>query len=150
MRHVDMVPLLERVLREMRQKMPQRTFSLALPEEKMGCEADPERIHDLLVILLDNAVKYSPEGSEVTLAGEVAGGEIVVSVLDRGIGVPAEHSDKVFERFYQVEEAQYHSTPGLGLGLFLARQVVEAQGGRIWHEQREGGGSAFRFTLPLS
>jgi len=149
-RPIDLVPLFERVLREMRQKLPGRTFSLAVSGEKIECKVDPERIHDLLVILLDNAIKYSPKGSEVMLSAEVAGGEIIVTVLDQGIGVPAEHRDKVFDRFYQVEEAQYHSTPGLGLGLFLARQVVEAHGGRIWHEEREGGGSAFRFTLPLS
>jgi PAS domain S-box-containing protein len=148
--HVDLVPLFERVIREMRQKLPERTFSLAVSGEGVESVADTDRIHDLLVILLDNAAKYSPEDSEVTLAGEVAGGEVVVSVLDRGMGVPMDHRDKVFERFYQVEEAQYHSTPGLGLGLFLARQIVETHGGRIWYEPREGGGSIFRFTLPLS
>jgi signal transduction histidine kinase len=107
---------------------------------------DPERIHDLLVILMDNAVKYSPEVTDVEVTIEAAEDE--VSVLDRGIGVSAEHREKIFERFYQVEEAQYHSTPGLGLGLFLARQIVDGHGGRLCYETREGGGSAFRFTLP--
>ncbi|MBN2026870.1 MAG: PAS domain S-box protein [Actinobacteria bacterium] len=149
-RPVDLVPLLERVLREMRQKLPGRMFNSDLPAGAMECEADMDRIHSLLVILLDNAAKYSPDDSEVTLDAEVAGGELIVSVLDRGIGVPAEHRDKVFERFHQVEEAQYHSSPGLGLGLYLARQIVEAHGGRIWYEPRGGGGSAFRFSLPCS
>jgi len=144
----DILLLIERVVSEMRVKVQGREFSVEPAGEIDECEIDPERIHDLLVILLDNAVKYSPEGSEVELTVETAQDEIMVSVLDRGIGVPAEHREKIFERFYQVEEAQYHSKPGLGLGLFLARQIVEGHGGRLWYEPREGGGSAFRFTLP--
>jgi PAS domain S-box-containing protein len=144
----NLVSLVERVIREMRVKTQGREFRLVGPGEVVECAADPERFHDLMVILLDNAVKYSPESTLIEVALETAGDGVRVSVLDRGAGIPAQHGEKVFERFYQVEEAQHHSKPGLGLGLFLARQIVEGHGGRMWHEPREGGGSAFRFTLP--
>ncbi len=74
--------------------------------------------------------------------------EQVVSVLDRGEGVPDEERLKIFDRFYQVEDVLHHSI-GLGLGLYIATEIVEAHGGRIWCEPREGGGSAFRFSIPL-
>jgi two-component system, OmpR family, sensor histidine kinase VicK len=72
---------------------------------------------------------------------------VVVSVLDRGMGVPEEARELIFERFYQVEEVKHHSSVGLGLGLYIARQIVEAQDGTIEHVPREGGGSVFRFNL---
>ncbi len=147
-RPTGIASLARRVVGEMRVKVGGHDFHLELSGECGELEADPDRIHDLLVILMDNAVKYSPGGTGVELAVEGKEGGITVSVLDRGAGVPPEHRDKIFERFYLVEEAQYHSKPGLGLGLFLARHIVEAHGGRIWYEPREGGGSAFRFTLP--
>jgi PAS domain S-box-containing protein len=147
-RQADLVDLAEHVLREMRIKVPGREFDLKPADKTLECDVDPERFRDLMVILLDNAVKYSAEGTAVEVVLELSSEDVAVSVLDRGIGVPPEHRDKLFNRFYQVEEAQYHSTPGLGLGLFLARQIVESHGGRLWHEPREGGGSVFRFTLP--
>ncbi len=144
----DLTALLESVLREMSIKVQGWEFELVHTGATLECEVDPERFHDLMVILLDNAVKYSARGSAVEVVLELSDEEVTVSVLDRGIGVPPEHGDKLFRRFYQVEEAQYHSTPGLGLGLFLAKQIVESHDGRLWYEPREGGGSIFRFTLP--
>jgi signal transduction histidine kinase len=73
----------------------------------------------------------------------------VISVKDRGPGIPVEDRLLVFEKFYQVEEAMHHSLPGIGLGLYLAREIVQAHGGRIWCTERKGGGSVFRFALPL-
>ena len=146
----DIVSLVEQAVGEMRVQVPARRFNVSAAEEVMEGDIDPVRIHSLLIILLDNAVKYSPQSTEIDVTMEAKRGEVLVSVLDRGMGVSSEHEDKIFKRFYQVEEAQYHSKPGLGLGLFLARQIVEGHGGRIWYEPREGGGGAFRFTLPVS
>ncbi len=145
----DIVSLVEQAAGEMRVRVPARRFNVSASQEVVEGDIDPVRIHSLLIILLDNAVKYSPQNTDIDVTVEATREEILVSVLDRGIGVSSEHVDKIFERFYQVEEAQYHSKPGLGLGLFLARQIVEGHGGTIWYEQREGGGAAFRFTLPL-
>ena len=110
---------------------------------------DPERVRQLVVILLENAVHFSPPGSTVEVGIGLNGGEAVVSVADEGAGVPEGDRERIFERFYQVEDLNHHSAPGLGMGLFIASNIAEAHGGRIWCEERPGGGSVFRFTLPL-
>jgi two-component system, OmpR family, sensor histidine kinase VicK len=101
------------------------------------------------VALLDNAAKFSPKGSQIGLEAELDGGEMLVSVLDRGDGVPEKEREKIFDRFYQMGDAEHHSVPGIGLGLYISKQIVIAHGGRIWHEPREGGGSIIRFSLPM-
>jgi len=141
------VLLVAQALSEMKKRFPQREFRFDVTGEIGSCPVDATRIHELLVILLDNAVKFSPSHTEIEVRVEAAREGIIVSVLDRGRGVAEESRERIFERFYQVEEAQHHSE-GLGLGLFLARQIVEGHNGRIWHEERPGGGSAFRFFLP--
>jgi PAS domain S-box-containing protein len=133
---------------EMEVRAPERIFSFSIDEDIGICNIDPERVHDLLVIILDNAVKYSPEGTGIEIEAERAEERIIISVLDRGIGIPEEHRDNIFDRFHQVEETRYHSKPGLGLGLYLAREIARNHGGMIWHEPREGGGSIFRIVLP--
>lgn len=143
----DIELLAAQALSEMERRFPQRQFRLTVNGEVGSCSVDATRIHELLIILLDNAVKFSPPDTEVEVCVEAAREGVTVSVLDRGRGVAEENRERIFERFYQVEEAQHHSE-GLGLGLFLARQIVEGHNGRIWHEDRPGGGSAFRFFLP--
>ncbi|MBC7231133.1 MAG: sensor histidine kinase [Actinobacteria bacterium] len=97
---------------------------------------------------MDNAIYYSPEGAPVEVVLGKSGEEALVSVLDRGPGVAEGERERIFERFYRARAMRGHGSAGLGLGLFFAREVVEAHGGAIWCEPREGGGSAFRFTLP--
>ncbi len=110
--------------------------------------ADRDRLSLLLSILLDNAAKYSPPGSEIEMQVAEEVGGVRFSVMDRGIGIPEEERDRVFERFYQVEDALHHSTPGMGIGLYIAREIAESHGGRIWCEAREGGGTVFSFVIP--
>lgn len=143
----DIVALARHSVYEMERRFPEREFRFTVRGEIGSCSIDAPRIHELLVILLDNAVKYSPSETPVEVQVEAAREGVTVAVLDRGRGVAEESRKRIFERFYQVEKALYHSE-GLGLGLFLARQIVEGHGGRIWHEDRPGGGSAFRFFLP--
>lgn len=144
----DPVPLLERAVDEMRLRFPRRPFNLS-HRLKGTIHADPERLLEVLLILLENAAKYSPPASPVDVEAEVNEDEFLASVLDRGPGVPVEERTRIFERFYQVEDVNHHSIPGIGLGLYIAREIVEGHGGRIWCAEREGGGSAFRFAVPL-
>ncbi len=112
-----------------------------------NAQLDPEKFVQLLNILLDNAIKFSPADSPVEIDTEREGDMMVVSVLDRGDGIPEKSREWVFDRFYQVEDAAHHSKIGLGLGLYIAQQIAEAHGGSIWVEPRQGGGSIFRFTV---
>lgn len=147
MKEVEVRPLLETAVADMRARGLDNEMSIGISGEATIRAVDPEKFIQLLVILLDNAVKFSPPGSPVQLEVEEEGNVLEVSVLDRGIGIPEEARELVFDRFYQVEEVKHHSSVGLGLGLYLARQIVEAHSGRIWVEPREGGGSVFKLTL---
>jgi two-component system sensor histidine kinase KdpD len=104
-------------------------------------------VEQVLVNLLENAVKYTPAGSAIDVSAWVADGAAVVEVADRGPGLPAGNEERVFEKFYRAESKEVSG--GVGLGLTICRAIVSAHGGRIWAENRAGGGAAFRFTLPL-
>lgn len=107
--------------------------------------ADRMRLEQVITNLLSNAVKYSPSGGQIDLAIHIAGDEARVTVQDHGLGIPEDKQPHVFERFFRaVEEGG-----GLGIGLYVCRGIVEAHGGRIWLESKEGSGSTFFFTLPL-
>ncbi len=125
-------------------------------EASLLIQADKRRIEEVLSNLLDNAVKYSPAGSQVkvsvkTMAGQEADGcQALVSVCDQGIGIPQQDITRIFARFYQGRGRFHRGHVGLGLGLYIARETVERHRGRIWAESVEGQGSTFFFTLPLT
>jgi signal transduction histidine kinase len=111
--------------------------------------ADADRIEQVLVNLLDNAIKYSPEGGRITVAIDEGGAEMVsVAVRDEGVGIPAGDLPRVFERFYRVDRARARDGGGSGLGLSIAKAIVEAHGGDITLRSEEGQGTTVRFTLP--
>lgn len=144
-------PIIERAVKEMEDKGRGRRFELRLPLCSSPRSVDAEKILRVLVILLDNAVAHSRATFPIEVCLEGMGGmgeAALLSVLDRGVGIPEKDRELIFERFYQVEDALHHTTGGMGLGLYIAREIVEAHGGRIWCEPRVGGGTAFRFTLP--
>jgi signal transduction histidine kinase len=141
-------PLIEKAMKEMQEKGIENEFNLSVSERLSRHAVDKGKFIETMIILLDNAIEFSPHGSEVDIVAEPGDeGEARISVMDRGSGIPEEEQEKVFERFYQAEEAIHHST-GIGLGLYIAREIVKSHGGRIWCEPREGGGSVFSFTLP--
>jgi two-component system sensor histidine kinase KdpD len=107
---------------------------------------DPVLIEQVLANLLDNAVKYSNPGTEIQIQVSQGECELTVCVLDRGRGIPPEDLQRVFDRFYRVHRAE--SVSGTGLGLSICRGIIEAHNGRIWAENRPGGGSILLFTLP--
>ncbi|GAB4110588.1 MAG: ATP-binding protein [Roseiflexaceae bacterium] len=128
----------------------QITFELRIPPDLPAVHADYERIREVLENLVSNAVKYSPDGGMIRIAARSDGDRAIISVSDQGIGISYEEQQKLFRRFYRVDNRLRRSTQGAGLGLFLARAVVEGHGGRIWVESQPGRGSRFSFTLPLA
>jgi two-component system phosphate regulon sensor histidine kinase PhoR len=115
-------------------------------ENLPNIQMDVQRMEQVLVNLLHNAVKFTLPGGEILLFAEAGAGEIRFAVRDTGIGIPAEDASRIFERFYRVDKSRTGS--GTGLGLSIAKHIVEAHKGRIWVESIEGQGSTFIFTLP--
>lgn len=110
-----------------------------------------DRLADVVYSLIDNAIRYSPDGSRVEVAVEVVGGEAVVSVSDRGLGIPEERWPYLFEPLYEPHPAGGRGYVGVvSLGLYLARRIVEEHGGRIWFETRRDEGTTFYVALPLA
>lgn len=147
-RPLDLAPLLERVVERWRTQTPSHAFEAKI-QPSLPVLADPDRIEQVLDNLLANAVKYSPDGSAVCLSAAIQDGEVRLAVADQGPGIPPEEHERIFERFYRRPEHRAAHRPGLGLGLFITRELVEAQGGRIWVESEPGQGSTFVVTLPL-
>jgi PAS domain S-box-containing protein len=112
-------------------------------------DGDAAQLIQLLGILLDNAIKYSPPGGEINVSGHSEPGQVVISVKDHGAGMPADFDDQLFARYQWNANNPTTKVMGTGLGLPMARQIVEMHGGRIWFESRLGAGSDFHFTLPL-
>jgi signal transduction histidine kinase len=149
---VPLGPLVERVVEEVRASRPGRDIRVRnlVPEDLPPVEADRERLHQVLFNLLDNAYRFTPTGGTVTVTAAVAGQECEVTVEDTGPGIPPEHLPLVFERFYRVDPSRSREDGGTGIGLAIARSVVEAHGGRIWAEDADGRGARFRFVLPAA
>lgn len=117
------------------------------PEASAPVCVDPQRLERAVANLISNALKYSAAPAPVVLRVERTGNEAILSVIDQGVGIPVRELPFLFDRFYRVQKAT--SVQGLGLGLYIARQIVEAHGGRIWAESAEGHGSTLRIALPL-
>ena len=111
---------------------------------------DRDRLIQVVSNIVNNAVKYSPEGGTVTLSSRVDGRFALISVTDTGLGIPQEEIAHVFERFRRVRSGAAQSIPGTGLGLTIVKQIVEMHGGKIWVESAVGHGSSFHFTIPLA
>ncbi len=113
-------------------------------------QGDQDRLLQVLLNLLSNASQYTPAGGEVRLQAERHGDEVVISVKDNGIGIPKEHIGQLFTRFYRVDKSRSRQGGGSGIGLTIAKYLVEAHGGRIWAESPGAGqGSTFAFALPI-
>lgn len=124
-------------------------FIRKIPEEAIFIEIDEDKITQVLDNIISNALKYSPQGGNITFRAKELSDEILVSVTDEGVGIPKSELAKVFDRFYRVDKARSRKLGGTGLGLAIAKEVVVAHGGRIWAKSQEHKGTTIFFTLPL-
>jgi two-component system phosphate regulon sensor histidine kinase PhoR len=147
---VDLVRVARSNAERLRPFAERQGLSLAfeLPDQVSPVRGDEDRLGQVLVNLLHNAVKFSPNGGEIRVGVREGDGEVVVWVQDPGIGVPRADKARIFERFYKVDRARVRGRGGTGLGLSIARHVVKMHGGRIWVESEEGQGSTFSFAVP--
>ncbi len=146
---IDLNVLVEEEVERLRTIEPDREFRFVLDRSLPPVDADPERIAQVVVNLVDNAIKYSPAGGPITIS-TVRDGEIArLDVADEGIGIPADVLPTIFDRFHRVEQGTAWTIQGTGLGLSIVHQFVHLHGGHAWAESEEGKGSVFHVVLPL-
>jgi len=159
--------LLRKIVSEMQGEMTQHMIKLCLPRSSPLVYIDRKKIEQVMINLLVNAVKYSPQGADIEVSLRqiksqeelvAMGGEtssinppcLVVSVRDSGIGIPEDELERIFEKFYRVDNRLTRATSGAGLGLHICKLIVEAHGGHIWAKSDVGEGSTFSFSLPIN
>jgi signal transduction histidine kinase len=133
---------------EMQRRTEIHHLILDFPDGFPIVEADPRRLKQVLRNLLDNAIKYSPGGGLIVIRGEVRPNQVVASIADQGVGISPEDLISLFEKYFRVKSATGYHVAGTGLGLPVARAIVEAHGGRIWAESKVGQGTTLYFSLP--
>jgi signal transduction histidine kinase len=147
----DVAELIESVVYSARMRAPE---TLAVKHEPLNgpvyAECDKEKVRQVLVNLVDNAIKYSPDGGEVEVAVTRANGMVRFEVRDRGLGIPAAQRDRIFDKFMRLDPNLRRGIGGTGLGLYICRELVRRMGGHIWVDGRDGGGSIFYLELPAS
>jgi signal transduction histidine kinase len=141
--------LVEHVIHGMEGARGERHIDFAHPSEAVQVYGDPYRLEQVVANLLENALKYSPDGGTVHIDLQLRESVAVLSVRDEGIGIPPEDQKLLFERYFRARNVSARSFGGLGLGLYISRDIVERHGGRIWVESQVGRGSTFYVALPL-
>lgn len=142
-----MEAVISRALARLEKQLSRHRVTTRTPPDLPMVPLDAILMEEVFVNLLENASEYSPPGSEIEIGATAAGGEVTVEVADRGPGIVPGDEERIFEEFYRRGGPDGNSAAGLGLT--ICRTVVEAHGGRIWAENRPGGGASFRFTLPV-
>ena len=145
---VDLSQLASDAVETMRNDAPESISLSAAPNGAAEAIGDRDRIEQVLVNLIDNAVKYSPDGGEVVVSTVPAAASVRVEVADQGIGIPPAEQEAVFEKFYRADPQHRMAPSGTGLGLYICRELVQRMGGTIGVRSRPGGGSTFWFQLP--
>jgi PAS domain S-box-containing protein len=147
----NVIPLVQRVVAHVQRTTTRHQITVHTTQQSLLADLDPGRIEQVVTNLLDNAVKYSPQGGSVTitLREDAAAQAMWISVQDQGIGIPSHQQVQIFGRFMRAANAQAWGIHGTGLGLHLSRELVEQHGGKLWFESEEGTGTTFFLTLPL-
>ncbi len=142
--------LVYHVVNHMQFVLKDRKVHITLSDTLPPVSLDFLQMDQVLTNLIENAVRYTPSRLPIEISAVECNGEIHVRVADHGQGIPEEYRERIFDKFYRVSDAKQRGTMGTGLGLAVCRGLVEAHGGHIWAENREGGGAIFEFTLPLA
>ncbi len=145
---VALKPLIEQMIEALEIRVNTHRFEFTVPERPAIVVGDESKIQTVLDNLLENAVNYSPKGSRVSIEVSDRDKEVVISVIDEGIGIPAKQLERLFERFHRVNASDDQEQYGYGLGLYISKRLIEIQGGSIWAESEVGRGSRFSFSLP--
>lgn len=145
---ISLPQIVIKVLKDQSFSVKNHRITVLFSESFPFVEADPIRIEQVIRNLIDNAVKYSKENTQITIKGEIQPGEVVISVIDEGIGIDDEHLNRLFEKFFRVTSGINENKKGMGLGLPLARHILINHGGRIWAKSKLNQGTTFYFTLP--
>jgi len=144
----DVQDVIGAALHQVRERLGDRPVEIDIPADLPLVPLDFVLVVHVLVNLIDNALKYSPPGSLIQIRTLLSDGEVAIEVADQGLGIPPEDLDRVFQKFYRVQRPD--NVTGTGLGLSISKGLVEAHGGRIWAQNRPGGGAVITVVLPLS
>lgn len=149
--NTDLKTLFDEVINEQQKELESKDLKLDLEFAKdlPTIMVDPRMIKHVFMNLLTNAMKYSNIGGKIEISMNIQGSVIAVAVKDHGIGIPKDQRHKIFQKFFRAHNAVQKETDGTGLGLYLAKAIVESSRGRIWFESEEGNGTTFWVTLPL-
>ena len=147
---IDINKMLEQITDRFALTHPEKNFIKYIPKSPIFIEGDQDKLTQVFDNIVNNAIKYSPNGKNITIRvrQNYHHNRVSISIKDEGVGIPLVHIDKIFNRFYRVDKSRQRSMGGTGLGLALAKTIVEAHKGRIWAQSREGYGSIIFVTLP--
>jgi signal transduction histidine kinase len=147
----DASDLIHRVVESAREHGPPRIrFETIVADGTPPVAADRDRVRQVLVNLVENAIKYSPDGGLITVGAQPTDGTVCFYVRDEGLGIPVDEQVRIFEKFYRLDPEMTRGIGGTGLGLYICSELLERMDGRIWVESQEGVGSTFSFELPAA
>ncbi|MDQ3646411.1 MAG: ATP-binding protein [Actinomycetota bacterium] len=146
---VELPKMVEQILDELRERSQNHVMDVRFEEPLPILQTDAGKVHQVISNLVDNALKYTPGETSITITAHRDEDEVVVSVRDQGSGIPTEVQEKVFDRFYQVDQSSTRAVGGTGLGLYICTKLAQAVGGRVWLESSDETGSCFRLSIPI-
>lgn len=148
---VDFRDVVGKIIETYRDEISRKEIRLKYkkPKEKFDLFVDEEKISLAVQNLIDNAIRYTPQRGEIEIELKKGEKEILFKIKDSGIGIPEDQKERIFQKFFRAANAMRFVTEGTGLGLFITKNIIEAHGGKIWFESKEGKGTTFYFTLPI-